>query len=165
MSKLIIPIETDRMSFIYAESVDHVDKPLEPAWVRTESAEAYRMATPAKTNQVAPPPANMRAGLETPADRFHGLGLIGGNTSALMRGNPQDIESELRGLTRPVSKVNERKYVPSPDKSHIAIHNNKYNMSIDTRTQATKEYQMWAYPATYAPQPLVKETCGAPHRF
>lgn len=153
------------MSLIYAQSVDHVDKPIEPSWVRTESAEAYFMATPTKTNQAAPPPANMRTGLETPVDKYHGLGLIGGNTSAQMMGNPQDIESELRGLTRPISKVNERKYMPSPDKSQVQIHNNKYDMAIDTRVQSMKEYQMWAYPATYAPQPLVKETCGTPHRF
>jgi hypothetical protein len=38
-------------------------------------------------------------------------------------------------------------------------------MSIDTRSEMAPTYQLWAYPATYAPQPLVKETCGAPHRF
>lgn len=154
------------MSFIYAQPIDHVDKLIEPAWVRTESAEAYRMATPAKTVFAAPPPASAIApGLETVTDKYHGLGLIGGNTSARMMGNPQDIESELRGLTRPISKVNERKYVPAADKSQVQIHNFKYDMAIDTRIQPVKEYQMWAYPATYAPQPVVKETCGTPHRY
>ncbi len=154
------------MSFLYAQSVDHVDKPLEPLWVRKESAEAYTMATPVKTVFAAPPPVSALAkGLETPADKYHGLGLIGGNTGARMMGNPQDIESELRGLTRPISKVNERKYIPSADKSQVQIHNFKYDMAIDTRVAPSKEYQMWAYPATFAPQPLVKETCGAPHRF
>ena len=146
-------------------SVDHTDEKLEASWVKSECASVFYDDVPVRTIQAAPVPKKNQTSLASPPARYHGLGLIGGNTSALVQGNPQDVESELRGLTRPITKVNERAYKPSVDKTHIAIHNFKHNMSIDTRSEMAPTYQLWAYPATYAPQPFVKETCGAPHRF
>ena len=80
--------------------------------------------------------------------------------------NPQDIESELRGLTRPLTGCPSREYQPTmAGQEKLLINNRKTNMAIDLRAIHLPEYQMWAYPVTYAPQPLKKEACGSPQKY
>jgi hypothetical protein len=31
--------------------------------------------------------------------------------------------------------------------------------------QHLPSYQMWAYPVTFAPKPMVSEVCKAPHKY
>lgn len=110
----------------------------------------------------------------TPDPRRHILGLVGGNevatvaasTRNVVNGQQADIESDLRGTTRPITKCPWRDYQPQmPGSSVIQRTNPKNNFKVDARLFPLRDYQMWAYAATYQPDPLVKETCGRPEKY
>jgi len=80
--------------------------------------------------------------------------------------NPQDVESDLRNLTRPLTDFPGRQYKPLLEgQRSIVINNRKTNLVIDVRPVHLPEYQMWGYAPVYAPLPLVKETCGRPEKY
>lgn len=102
--------------------------------------------------------------VENPKGGRHILGLVGGNEVSLTRTNWSDIESDLRGITRPNTRCPTREHLPSTDPK-VVRNNPKIHIELDTTLLHKKEVQMWAYPATVAPQPLIKETCGSPEKY
>lgn len=102
----------------------------------------------------------------SPAPKRHILGLVGGNEVSVIQGNQQDIESDLRGTTRPLTKCPDLEHAPIPENATaLPIHNRKTNMTIDIKKSHLPSYQMWAYSAAMKPVPMVKEVCGVPHKY
>jgi hypothetical protein len=96
----------------------------------------------------------------------HILGLVGGNEVSGIEGNRADLESDLLGITRPITWGNTREHVPDSKNSNIIERKNaKYDLSINVKPVHINTYQMWAYPATFAPVPFKQETCMKPEKF
>lgn len=147
-----------------AASVDYVDPYIQPSWVRDDNISVYDLNTPDRI--VRQNYSITENKLASPPPKRHILGLVGGNEVSQLAGNPQDIESDLRGTTRPLTKCPGREYHPSaPGTQTLNIQNRKTNLRIDVRPVHLESYQMWAYPVTYAPLPLAKETCGRPEKY
>lgn len=122
------------------------------------------MVIPNQTIQAAPGVG--KKGLFVPKATRHVLGLVGGNEVSQIAGNRPDLESDLRGLTRPLTNCPEREWQPlKANQPMLVVQNRKTNLGIDIRLKHLQDSQMWAYPAAYAPLPLVKETCQAPHKY
>lgn len=143
------------MSFwLQAAPVEHVDENQlkRHAWVKEDNPYTYDEL---QTNYVSPTP------------KRHILGIVGGNEVGLKEwGAMRDIESDLRGTTRPLTDCPGREYKPlKTGQEKIVLNNRKTNMSIDIKQPKLPEYQMWAYPATYAPEPLVIQRCGKPEKY
>jgi hypothetical protein len=133
-------------------------------WIREDNTQVYDLNIP---NRIVRGnyPVNEGILVGPPAKR-HTLGLVGGNEVSRLAGNPQDIESDLRGLTRPLTKANDREYKPLlRGQERIEYDNRKTRLAIDLRPVHLKEYQMWGYAPVYAPQPLQKQTCGRPEKY
>jgi len=142
------------------------DMPIEAShsWIRDDNISVYDLNMPNRTVGANYPVDESI--LVSPVAKRHTLGLVGGNEVSRLAGNPQDIESDLRGLTRPLTKCNEREYQPlKKDQDTIIYDNRKYRMAIDLRPVHLKDTQMFAYAPVYAPQPLKKETCGRPEKY
>ncbi len=96
----------------------------------------------------------------------HMLGVVGGNEVSPIKGNMVDLESDLRGITRVNTFCPWRQYQPpAAADAPIQRQNIKGTVAIDVSKSHLKPGQMWAYPATYAPEPIVKETCGRPEKY
>ena len=152
--------------FMGVAAVDYIDElaGVTPQWVREDNISVYDLITPNRT--VGGNYVQHENNLATGPAKRHTLGLVGGNEVSKLAGNPQDIESELRGLTRPLTKCSKRQYQATEENQLLLLINNrKTNMVIDIRPKHLDEAQMWAYPVTYAPQPLKKETCGRPEKY
>ena len=102
--------------------------------------------------------------VEHPRPSRHILGIVGGNTVALARGNTSDLESDLKGLTRPNSDCATRHHLP-PSSQIIKRKNPKQDVRIDSTPVPLSLSQMWAYPSVIGPEPLRKETCGGPEKY
>ena len=101
---------------------------------------------------------------KTPAR--HMLGLVGGNAVSLPSGNMVDVESDLRGLTIPLTHCPGREYQPPPkDQATIVRKNVKTNLTIDVRPRHLPAFQMWSYSATFAPVPMKVQQCGRPEKY
>ena len=136
----------------------------EPSWVREDNISVYELNTPNRT--VAGNYSVFENNLASPTPKRHTLGLVGGNEVSRLAGNPQDIESDLRGITRPLTKCNERDYQAlRQGQTSIDYKNRKTDLTLDLRPVHLKEYQTFAYPASYAPQPLKQQQCGSPHKY
>jgi hypothetical protein len=94
----------------------------------------------------------------------HILGLVGGNEVSRIAGNQADLESDLRGITRPNSNVTARHHLP-PKSDTIERSNPKITLTVDATPIPLREYQQWAYPSVIGPLPLEKETCHRPEKF
>lgn len=96
----------------------------------------------------------------------HILGVVGGNEVSLIKGNRVDLESDLFGITRPNTWCPTREHLP-PMVSNESINrsNPKNNISINVAPKHLPTYQMWAYPASFAPLPMIKETCTMPEKY
>jgi hypothetical protein len=117
------------------------------------------------------------------------LGLVGGNEVSMASGNLVDIESDLRGTTRDLSKAPSKQYQPScplgsvqtPTRNHLAPLTDacppwpkrllfteratgKLRM-VNTEPRHLPTIQMFSYPGVPMPDPLVQETHGSPWRF
>lgn len=135
-----------------------------PQWIRQDNPHAYDMIIPNRTIQSGQ--SSAQQGLVGMTPKRHVLGLVGGNNVSQIVGNRQDLESDLRGLTRPLTNSPSRQWRPlKADAQNLSYDNRKSHIAIDIRKKHLEEYQMWAYPATFAPQPLHKETCQAPHKY
>lgn len=135
-----------------------------PEWVREDNIAVYDLNTPNRTVRQNISPAEH--GLASPPPKRHILGVVGGNEVSVCAGNPQDVESDLFGLTRPLTNCPSREYHPTlQGQQELVYDNRKTNLRIDIRRKNLPEYQMWAYPVTYAPLPLKKETCGRPEKY
>jgi hypothetical protein len=147
-------------------ALEYVDELLaaQPSWVRDDNISVYDLNTPNRT--VRQGYSSVENNLASPVEKRHILGVVGGNEVSRLGGNPQDIESELKGLTRPLTNCPGREYKPTlANQTTLVINNRKTHMAIDVRPVHLPEYQMWAYPVTYAPLPLYKETCGQPQKY
>ena len=77
-----------------------------------------------------------------------------------------DLESDLRGINIPNTFCPWRQYQPPPSsQKEIVRDNRKINLKIDVQKAHLPVYQMWAYPAVVAPEPIVNEVCVKPEKY
>jgi hypothetical protein len=77
-----------------------------------------------------------------------------------------DTESDLRGITRPLTFCASRKHSALPDNVQGFVRvNTKGHTYVPVVTKELNKDQMWAYPATLAPQALTIETCLRPEKY
>ncbi len=94
------------------------------------------------------------------------LGFVGGNDVSLTNGNRVDLESDLRGITRPTTHCPSREHQPPKvGDTLIQRKNPKNEITVNVTPRHLPTIQPWAYPFTPAPLPLEKTTCGAPHKY
>lgn len=102
----------------------------------------------------------------SPQPARHILGVVGGNEVSLTKGNRVDLESDLLGITRPNTWCPKREHLPpSANAKEIVRTNPKESIKINVEPIHLPAYQMWAYPASFAPEPLMKQTCGRPEKY
>lgn len=94
----------------------------------------------------------------------HVLGLVGGNEVSLTKSNWPDVESDLKGITRPNTDCPSRQHLP-PYGTTIERNNPKTKLTLDVTMQHLPAVQFWAYPSVIGPEPLIKETCGRPEKY
>jgi hypothetical protein len=102
-----------------------------------------------------------------PKPTQHTLGLVGGNEVPYETREKQvNIESDLRGITRANTFCPSRQHLPK-DGRRTDINRNtpKQKVSIDTSGTPLKPSQMWAYPATLAPEPFTVNVCNRPEKY
>lgn len=96
----------------------------------------------------------------------HLLGLVGGNDVSLTNGNRVDLESDLRGITRPNTWSTERGHLPPKmTDTQIKRENPKISLTVDIRPKHLPGSQMIAYPATFAPLPIKNQVCVRPEKY
>jgi hypothetical protein len=120
------------------------------------------------------------------------LGLVGGNEVSQISGNLVDLESDLRGVTRDLSKVPARQYQPScplgaagaepapagalspfqggpcaawPKNLVFTERSTNRVVSVSTAPRHLPTTQYVSYPGVPAPEPFHQEVYGAPWRF
>lgn len=94
---------------------------------------------------------------ENRADKcFHEKGLVGGATVSKIRGDVVDLESELRGITRNLSKCSTSK--PKPLSDEFMILNDK-TAPVDTRKLHLPSCQMIDYKTLQVPHPQNFNQC------
>jgi hypothetical protein len=108
-----------------------------------------------------------------PKPTRHMLGLVGGNEVqvGLHGGNHYtawssmaDIESDLRGTTRPNSDSAARKHLPNTG-SLIVRRNPKQDVVIETKATPLSGAQFWAYPSVVGPKPFHNQVCVRPEKY
>lgn len=87
----------------------------------------------------------------------HQLGLVGGTAVSHVKGNLVDLESELRGQTRYLSKCGDNQYKPL-EPGQTIIHNDKTD-PIDTTALHLPACQMISYKAVPLPPPMDRPRC------
>jgi len=104
---------------------------------------------------------------EHPRPSQHTLGIVGGNEAPYeTRERQVNIESDLRGITRANTFCPSRQHLPKDDQVDVVKRDTpKEKVSIPVKVQHLAKSQMWAYPATLAPEPFVIETCGQPEKY
>lgn len=97
----------------------------------------------------------------------HMLGMIGGNNVPYKTREIQvDTESDLRGITRANTFCPSRQHKPTSNTvTTIQRDTPKQKVSIPLATTPLKQSQLWAYPATLAPEPFVIESCMRPEKY
>jgi hypothetical protein len=105
------------------------------------------------------------------------LGLIGGNEVSVASGNLVDVESDLKNITRDLSKAPSRQYQPScplggvkecpawPKQLVFTDRSNGKLVAVNTQPRHLPTSQMMSYPGVPAPEPFVQEVYGSPWRF
>lgn len=103
---------------------------------------------------------------EHPKPRQHMLGIVGGNEVPYNgRLNQVEVESDLRGITRHNSFCPKRKHAPPlPSAKSITRSSPALNVTVHPYTTPLEQAQMWAYPATLAPEPIVLQMCVRPEK-
>ena len=95
----------------------------------------------------------------------HILGMIGGNEVSVIR-QMVDLESDLRGIHLPLTSTPSQQYQPPMRTDREIIRDNRKGaIRIDVTPHHLPTYQMMAYPAVIAPQPLVNEVCMRPEKY
>ncbi len=107
----------------------------------------------------------------------HILGVVGGNNAPYKNRQLQvELESDLRGITRPNTFCPQRQHQPAflqkptgfalgQPQTTIVRNVPKQKVTIPVVTTPLAQSQMWAYPATIAPERFVIETCQQPHKY
>ena len=138
---------------------DQFALPLGPTWEKRENPQVYD---------------ELEVQVVSPTPKRQLLGLVGGNNVSVVNasqinitnGQQADVESDLRGTTRPLTFCPWRKYQPQvPGQTTITRVNTKGRFSVDAKLHNLAPMQMWAYPASYAPETMIKETCGRPEKY
>jgi len=120
------------------------------------------------------------------------LGLVGGNEVSMATGNLVDLESDLRGVTRDLSRVPAKKYQPMcalgtagpepapanalasvtggpcadwPTKLVFVERATNRLITVNTAPRHLPTTQYVSYPGVPAPEPFKQEVYGAPWRF
>lgn len=107
------------------------------------------------------------------------LGLVGGTTVSIIEGNLVDLDSDLRGVTRPTTRCASKKYQNSCagdnscQRNQIPLGAGPSAKMLDTRMKHLPPCQMFAYKAVALPPPMKMPTCsrnedlqkGAPEPF
>jgi hypothetical protein len=86
---------------------------------------------------------------------MHQLGLVGGTAVSHIKGNMVDLESELRGQTRIISKCPDNLYTPSDN----GIINNDKTEPIDQQMKHLPSCQSIMYRSITLPPPLKINNC------
>jgi hypothetical protein len=104
---------------------------------------------------------------EHPKPTQHTLGLVGGNEVPYETREKQvNIESDLRGITRANTFCPQRMHLPKDDGvMQVKRDTPKQKVSINVSTVPLKQSQMWAYPATLAPEPFSINVCNRPEKY
>lgn len=98
------------------------------------------------------------------------LGLVGGNEVSNVRGNMVDLESDLRGITRPAGRCDAVMYKPAcpmtetdcqPSNLKFTERSTGAVRTIDTRLGHQKSCQMFGYREVPAPAPMSIHGCSA----
>ena len=128
-----------------------------------------------------------------PRPSRNALGLFAGNDVSPATGNLVDLEAELRGITRDLSRDPSKKYqpscplgVPTVDRSRLTSLSQMSGtdtscqgsrilyfterstgrlQTIDTSLRHLPTIQYVSYPGVPTPDPLITEVHGAPWRF
>jgi hypothetical protein len=105
---------------------------------------------------------------EHPKPKQHILGIVGGNEVPYGgRLNQVEVESDLRGITRHNSFCPTRKHAAPYNAEHVTSIKRSspgLNVTINPYTTPLSQCQMWAYPATLAPEPFVLQMCVRPEK-
>lgn len=124
---------------------------VQPTWVAQENQQLYDQSQYAYISS---------------HPKRHILGLVGGNEVSLVKGNVTDVESDLRGITRPLTRCSPLEHSPIGElQTTIKRENRKNTLTIDITKNNLLAYQMWAYPTVMAPAPLKKDACLYPHKY
>jgi hypothetical protein len=137
-------------------------------WQNTENPQSYEL---------------IKSYAEHPRPTQHMLGIVGGNEVPYKNRTLQvEVESDLRGTTRPNTFCPTRQHLP-PFSSQgslgfvgghsasaatiqtITRNVPKEKVTVNIVTTPLKQSQMWAYPATLSPEPFTIETCGRPEKY
>ena len=104
---------------------------------------------------------------EHPRPSQHLLGVVGGNEVPYKNRMLQvEIESDLRGITRANTFCPGREHKPLPPNVQSITRNTpKEKVVVPVVTKVLKGSQMWAYPATLAPEAFSMETCDRPEKY
>jgi len=104
---------------------------------------------------------------EHPKPSQHLLGIVGGNeVPYLDRRHQVEIESDLRGITRANTFCPSRQHKPLPSNvTKITRDTPKEKVSVPVVQTPLPNSQMWAYPATLAPEPFSIEVCTRPEKY
>ena len=100
-----------------------------------------------------------------PRPQRHILGIVGGNEASLIKGNMVDLESDLRGITIPITFAPWRQYQPPQQKKEIIRDNVKTSLTINIQKAHLPAYQMIGYPAVVAPYPIINQVCVKPEKY
>jgi hypothetical protein len=101
------------------------------------------------------------------------LGLVGGNEVTVVKGNLVDMESELLGITRDLSRFPPKKYQPilpagaawpMTDYSFVE-RETETPRHISMAPRHLPTIQMNSFPGVPKPRPIRQEVYGAPWRF
>lgn len=118
----------------------------------------------------------------------HALGIVGGNDVSLITGNMVDLESDLRNITRDLSKAPAKQYYPScalgvssSDPTPLASITDACPAwpkqivfqeratgkvrTVNTTPRHLPTIQMMSYPGVPRPEPFVQDVYGYPWRF
>ena len=87
----------------------------------------------------------------------HELGIIGGSTVSHVTGNLVDVDSELRGQTRFMTKCGNNAYAPPAPGQPIR---NDKTPPISTKPLHLKSCQMFGYAKVPLPPPMETPKCG-----
>ena len=122
------------------------------SWVKKENPQAYDLLTERN---------------EHPKPAQHMLGIVGGNEAPYNGRQTQvDVESDLRGITRPNTFCPTRKHLPTSDLASIKRDSPQHGkVTITPCLTPLAQSQMWAYPATLAPEPVVLQMCVRPEKL
>jgi len=123
------------------------------------------------------------------------LGLVGGAEVSMITGNLVDLESDLRGVTRDLSRAPSKKYTPTcalgsagkepvagnsvhalapmnggpceawPKQINFIERGTNRAITVNTAPRHLPTTQMFSYPGVPAPDVLRQDVYGAPWRF